>query len=95
MSLRAIAVNTSPSTVTGCILLLSCLIFAIIVDSERRRKGLPPGPRGLPFIGNILQLSSTDQHKQFAQWGAQYGQWTRSCGWRFPSSRNLHGAGIA
>ncbi|EPS99956.1 hypothetical protein FOMPIDRAFT_1050052 [Fomitopsis schrenkii] len=58
---------------TGVALALSFFISIIILRFQGGRKGLPPGPRGLPIIGNILQLPSTNQHKKYAEWGAQYG----------------------
>lgn len=46
----------------------------LLLFSVRRRQTLPPGPRQLPFIGNIHQLPAIDQHKTFAQWGEKYGE---------------------
>lgn len=70
------------SSATVAILLLSFLLLIIKLGRiESRRGSLPPGPKGLPFIGNIHQLSTVDQHKLYAQWGAQYGKRARPwCG---------------
>jgi hypothetical protein len=40
-----------------------------------RRKGrlLPPGPRGLPFIGNALSLPLSNSWLTYAKWSKQYG----------------------
>ena len=40
------------------------------------RPRLPPGPRGYPIVGNLLDLSSTQIWKQFGAWGNQYGGFT-------------------
>jgi cytochrome P450 len=44
------------------------------VLKDSRRKHLPPGPRGLPFIGNILSLSPPESVREKAlAWTKQYG----------------------
>ncbi|KAF8191490.1 cytochrome P450 [Mycena galopus ATCC 62051] len=40
--------------------------------AARLRKIMPPGPAGLPFLGNIFQLPPF-QWLQFTEWTAQYG----------------------
>ncbi|KZT69378.1 cytochrome P450 [Daedalea quercina L-15889] len=37
------------------------------------RSGLPPGPKRVPFLGNVHQIPRTDQHITFMQWATQYG----------------------
>ncbi|PBK93436.1 cytochrome P450 [Armillaria gallica] len=34
---------------------------------------LPPGPRGLPLIGNLLDMPSDKEWLTFARWGKEYG----------------------
>jgi hypothetical protein len=34
---------------------------------------LPPGPKGLPLIGNVLNMPKSHAWKTFAQWGDIYG----------------------
>lgn len=34
---------------------------------------LPPGPKGLPIIGNVLEMPSSQEWKTFARWGKQWG----------------------
>ena len=65
--------NTLSSPVLA--LVLGLLVAALLyLFSARGRQTLPPGPKQLPFLGNVHQLPAIDQHKTFAQWGEQYGE---------------------
>jgi hypothetical protein len=62
----------------GCALVLAFLIvFGISYFSTRTKipKGLHavPGPKGLPIIGNALDLP-TYPEKQYMKWARQYGE---------------------
>ena len=39
----------------------------------RSRSRLPPGPKGYPIIGNLLDLPPTHIWEKFGEWGKQYG----------------------
>ena len=39
----------------------------------RKRHKWPPGPQGLPFVGNLFQLDPVQQHLTLQKWGKQYG----------------------
>ncbi|CCM04078.1 uncharacterized protein FIBRA_06237 [Fibroporia radiculosa] len=55
--------------VTICVL-LSCVL---VVHHRRRSHSLPPGPRQLPFLGNVFDIPRKDVAATFASWSRQYG----------------------
>jgi len=55
---------------------LIVLYTARYFTSPYRR--LPPGPRGYPIIGNVLELRSTQSWLKFAGWRKKYGQFVLS-----------------
>ncbi|KAK1231056.1 hypothetical protein PQX77_005832 [Marasmius sp. AFHP31] len=38
-----------------------------------RNPALPPGPKGLPLVGNVLDMPNGQEWKTFAEWGRTYG----------------------
>ncbi|EKM50710.1 uncharacterized protein PHACADRAFT_200649 [Phanerochaete carnosa HHB-10118-sp] len=56
---------------TIVVLLLAGLVWTLY--KSRRQVGLPPGPPGLPILGNALEFSMPNAYKTFAKWGKQYG----------------------
>jgi Cytochrome P450 len=68
--------------ITTAVLLV---IFVTYVSTRRRPpKGfrLVPGPRGLPLVGNTLQVPPTRAEKKFFEWAQEYGELYRiQMGW--------------
>ena len=53
------------------------VVVAAVKHISRRRKGkLPPGPRGLPILGSVLDLiiKDTDTWLTFTEWHKTYGR---------------------
>ena len=69
MSVNFSLLPSSP-TLALCAVLTS--VYAIWTIRYNATHRLPPGPRGLPFFGNLFQLSTTPW-KEFEIWRKQYG----------------------
>ena len=56
------------SVISFCVIL-----FLHAVLRSRRALPLPPGPKGLPIVGNVLDMSSKNQWLTYERWGKHYG----------------------
>lgn len=52
-----------------------CAAFVLKWRQYRLRRGLPlpPGPTGLPLVGNVFDLNPQHPWLSYEQWGKQYG----------------------
>ncbi|KAL1851749.1 hypothetical protein Daus18300_012434 [Diaporthe australafricana] len=55
------------------VLFLALAVFCRALHLRLTRLPLPPGPPGLPILGNILDMPTTQSFKQFHAWTQQYG----------------------
>ncbi|KAF3556523.1 hypothetical protein F2Q69_00015769 [Brassica cretica] len=59
--------------IIGVVALAAVLLFFLSQKSKTKRYKLPPGPRGLPVIGNLHQLSQLNPQRFFYGWAKKYG----------------------
>ncbi|XP_062409317.1 cytochrome P450 2F3-like [Sardina pilchardus] len=59
------------------VLLLAGLVLLLLLLFWRRRgtqgRALPPGPTGLPLLGNLTQVDRRAPYRTFMKWSKQYG----------------------
>jgi hypothetical protein len=58
--------------------LIGTALFALAVYLTKRvlvarSRPLPPGPPGLPLVGNLFNWPTTKAYKTFFRWAEQYG----------------------
>lgn len=56
------------------ILLLGCVVVWF-ARRTRNRLPLPPGPTGLPIVGNILDFPSEKPWLKYMEWVKEYSEW--------------------
>ncbi|GJE86536.1 cytochrome P450 [Phanerochaete sordida] len=52
---------------------VAVVLVKAVIARRRQRAPYPPGPKGLPIIGNVLQMPKEQEWVTFARWGEQYG----------------------
>ncbi|XP_028818811.1 cytochrome P450 2B4-like isoform X2 [Denticeps clupeoides] len=63
--------DVSSTLVLASLVLLLLLVFGMRKGKQGLR--LPPGPTGLPLLGNLPQLNKHAPFKSFLEWSKQYG----------------------
>ena len=56
---------------TLAIVSVTAFIFYKLFLSKKTK--WPPGPRGIPFVGNLLQIDSTGPHHTLKKWAKEFG----------------------
>ncbi|KDQ63502.1 hypothetical protein JAAARDRAFT_147890 [Jaapia argillacea MUCL 33604] len=63
-----------PTVVFGAIAIASLVAYVLWSTSQAPRLPLPPGPKGLPFIGNVRDLPKELPWLTYTEWAANYGE---------------------
>ncbi|KAJ7112782.1 cytochrome P450 [Mycena crocata] len=71
LSLVGLKDDLSVTSLWGIAAILTAYLLVCKLNASRKGK-LPPGPMGLPFVGNLFQLSS-DAWIPFTSWRKKYG----------------------
>jgi hypothetical protein len=69
----------SPHTSALCIVLIVIALAILRRVLRLSRAPLPPGPKGLPFIGNALDWPKEEAWKTFSDWSDTYGENHDTC----------------
>ncbi|EAU87092.1 OrdA protein [Coprinopsis cinerea okayama7 len=49
------------------------ILHSYLQSGKKNEGALPPGPRGLPVVGNVLDMPKEKEWLTFAEWGKKYG----------------------
>ena len=61
------------STLDVVLILLGLVIFRAFFAQRNRIAPLPPGPKGLPLLGNLFDMPKSDEYLKFSEWASKYG----------------------
>lgn len=76
MSLPVIPFHTMYDLTTVGTLALGCIVVAYTAKrafASRTSYPLPPGPPGLPWVGNVIGIDAGAPWKTYAEWAQTYG----------------------
>jgi cytochrome P450 len=63
-----------PTSLTWLDIILAALgLYLVKKMLEKSYPPFPPGPKGLPLVGNMLDMPKMQEWITFAKWGQQYG----------------------
>lgn len=74
MSLRYLSLPSLFTRADVCIFVIAATALFIIYLKQRNEEPYPPGPKGLPIIGNILDIPEKKPWVAYRDWSRKMGR---------------------
>jgi len=84
--LMSVLLSTTTVEALGLFLVMAVVYRAL----KRARLLLPPGPKGFPLIGNLLDVPITNIAETYTKWAQKYGKWLLNLFCRHPGTAHQH-----
>jgi len=69
---------SSPLSIGAACTITIGLWIAVRMIRDKANPPYPPGPKGLPILGNVLDIDMNEPHVTYTEWGKTYGLYFRS-----------------
>lgn len=60
--------------VVASLVVTAVVAYVLLSRSNASSIPLPPGPKGYPIIGNLLDMPEEVEWKKYREWSRQYGE---------------------
>ena len=67
----------SPNVLNAAAVLTAAALLLVWHCGKKPSAALPPGPKKLPLLGNLLDMPTEREWIKFTTWGNQFGMYSR------------------